>query len=147
MTHFGCYPHGFFFSLPDVIQSQQDCGKNVCGDVRSARYAPAQSHRSKTENHLHPHRPSFTLAVLLAIFDPFEVIANKIAVARVTVWRSIIVSLYTEVFPLRAVASPQKLKKKSVSQSTRIALKRIEMQKKFLPLMSVFSLCRRMLKF
>ena len=38
-------------------------------------------------------------------------------------------------------------KKESVSQSTRIALKRIEMQKEFIPLMSGISLCRRMLKF
>ena len=40
----------------------------------------------------------------------------------------------------------QYFQKKSVSQSTRIALKRIEMQKKFVPLMSGVSLCRRMLK-
>ena len=74
----------------------------------------------------------------------------KIAVARVTVWRSIIVSLYIEFFPLQCLEQLLPLrnfqKKKSLSQSTRNALKRIEMQKK-LPLMSGFSLCRRMLKF
>ena len=52
-------------------------------------------------------------------------------------------------FPLPQNA--QNLKKKiSVSQSTRCALKRIEMQKKkikkIFPLMSGVSLCRRMLK-
>ena len=67
----------------------------------------------------------------------------KIAVARVTVSRSIIVSLYTEFFPLEQLLTLRNFSKKSVSQSTRNALKRIEMQKK-LPLMSGFSLCRRM---
>ena len=53
-----------------------------------------------------------------------NVLKNKIAVARVTVWRSIIVSLYTEFFPLRAVASSQKFSKKQKNKKKKTTKKK-----------------------
>ena len=44
---------------------------------------------------------------------------DKFAVARVTVWRSLIISLYTEFSPLEQLLPHRNFQKKSVSQSTR----------------------------
>ena len=52
---------------------------------------------------------------------------------------------YTLFFPIWAVVPPRNFQKKSVSQSTQNALKRIEMKKKNVCLMSGISLCCRML--
>ena len=135
---------------------------------------------ARTHTHTNTHTHTQTHAKLSDLGSKKDC-DDLIAVARVTVWRSITVSLYT-VFPLWAVVlrrnfqkkvrfnrlemlwnalkwkknapyewhfplpqNAQKFQKKSVSQSTRIALKRIEIQKKITP-MSGISLCRRMLK-
>ena len=68
--------------------------------------------------------------VFIIFFKPAY---DKIAVARVTILRSIIVSRYTEFFPLEQLLPLRNFQKKSESQSTQNALKRIEMQKKFTP--------------
>ena len=47
---------------------------------------------------------SLVLVFLVEVWRIGE--TDKIAVARVTVWRSMIVYLYTKFFPLRVVASP-----------------------------------------
>ena len=98
-------------------------------------YTHMQTHtqlytRKHTCKHTHTHTKSWYNVVGL----------YKFAVARVTVWRSIIVSLYTEFFPSEQLLPLRSFQKKSVSQSIRNALKRIEMQEKFVyPLWVVFS--------
>ena len=92
-------------------------------------------HKIKTQNH-----DTDDSYVFIISFKPAY---DKIAVTRVTVLHSIIVSLYTEFFPLEQLLPLRNFQKKSVSQSTQNALKRMEMQKKknfFYPLCVVFPL-------